>query len=305
MNSAKVLMPRDQELLSSPQFAQEYYRELTRRNRHFVDSKTQERLQSLRVLIAGCGAGGGACTQPLARLGVTQFRLTDNGYYEISNLNRQHCFSDHIGENKAEYHARQILRINPYADVQADPRGIRPDNVEALVAWADIVIDAVDVTNPESIQMKFLLHEIAKKMGKPVLSPLDPGLCQYGQTYDYRDPQTLPLHGRLEACKRAHHPMKALFSMFSVDDLPSHTLPLLNDLLNDSTQPASQLAVSADLLSGVVGSAMIRYAETGELISGWYLNLESLAYSWKKRIGFWTQSFRLRSSIKRRLAALE
>lgn len=305
MNTAAKLIARDLELLTHPADPSAYYQELTQRNRHFVAPSTQQTLSQLKILIAGCGAGGGACTLPLARLGVQHFRLADNGNYEISNLNRQNFFTDHLGQNKAEAQAEQILKINPYADVQADPRGITPQNVQGLVDWADLIIDAVDVTNPESIQMKFLLHQVAKQFKKPVLSPLDPGLCQYGQTYDYRNPKLAVLNGKLARCQNANHPMKALFSMFSVSDLPAHTLPLLNDLLTQATQPASQLAISADLLSGVIGAAAIRFAETGELVSGWRLDLEPLAYSRQKRFSLWLRSLWLRPKLKLQLYRLK
>lgn len=294
---------RDEALLQSGS-AEDYYLELTNRNRHFVPAEVQKRLRQLRVLVAGCGAAGGACTAPLARLGVTHFRLADNGSYEITNLNRQHAFVDRIGENKAEFHASELLRINPYLDLQAFPEGVTRENLPALVEWADLIIDAVDVTNPVSIGLKFHLHEVAHARRKPVLSPLDPGLTQYGQTYDYRDEKVKPLNGQLDACKRAQHPIKALFTMFSVEDLPAHTLQLVVDLCEHPEMPASQMGASADLLSGVMAAAVLRFADDGALIPGWHLTVAPYAYSPRRRLVQWFNSFRLRRQLKKLLKAL-
>ena len=299
----KKPIARDESLLNSSN-ADDYYRELTHRNRHFVPPEVQARVRELKILVAGCGAAGGACTAPLARLGVTRFRLADNGSYEISNLNRQHTFVDRVGENKAEFHASELFRINPHADIRTYPEGISRENLPALVDWADLIIDAVDVTNPVSIQLKFHLHEVAQAGRKPVLSPMDPGLTQYGQTYDYRDPRILPLHGRLAACQQAKHPIKALLTMFSVDDLPAHTLQLVVDLCEHPEMPASQMGASADLLSGVMAAAVLRFADDGSLIRGWHLSVEQYAYSPRKRFTHWLNSFRLRRQLKKLLKAL-
>lgn len=302
-STAKKLMAADLTLLEAGT-PDEFYRELTTRNRHFIPPGVQHRLRELKVLVAGCGAGGGACTAPLARLGVTRFRLADNGDYEISNLNRQHTFIDRLGENKAEFHASEILRINPHLDVRAYREGVSRDNLPELLGWADLVIDAVDVTNPVSIELKFHLHEVAHRLRKPVMSPLDPGFCQLGQTYDYRDPRVAPLHGRLTECQRAKHPMKALFTMFPVDCLPPHALPLLLDLIEKPGSPASQLGASADLLSGVIVAAVTRFADDGHLIPGWYLNVDHYAYPFAKRLRLWLQSFSLKRQLKRLLRSL-
>lgn len=297
MVSARKLIPQDQKLLSDNQ-SEAYYFELTHRNGHFISHSVQKKLKSLKVLVAGCGAAGGACTAPLARLGVTHFRIADNGYYEISNLNRQHTFVDRLGENKAEFHASELRRINPHLEVESFAEGITLENVTSLVEWADIIIDTVDVTNPISIQMKFRLHQESHRCKKPVISPLDPGFCQMGVTYDYRNSRVQPLNGKLEECMQTKNPLKGLFTMFSIDDLPVTALPLVKDLLENPQKPASQMGASADMLSGVIAAVITRFADTGTLINGWYYNLDAIAYSPFYRFNLWIKSFRLRSQIK-------
>lgn len=299
----KKLIEKDERILTAND-SSEFYRELTHRNQHFVPPHVQQRLRDLKILIAGCGAGGGACTTPLARLGVTHFRLADNGNYEISNLNRQHTFVDRLGENKAEFHASELLRINPHIDVLTYADGISKQNLPELVQWADLIIDAVDVTNPVSIKLKFHLHEVAHRFQKPVMSPLDPGFCQMGFTYDYRNRRIRPLNGKLEACLQTQHPIKALLTMFPLSKIPNHVLPLVEEILEKPEMPASQLGASADLLSGIVAAAVIRFATDGKLIPGWNLTVEHYAYSSTQRVKFQINSLRLRKKIKNMLQKL-
>ncbi|MBX9766678.1 MAG: ThiF family adenylyltransferase [Bdellovibrionales bacterium] len=283
----------------------DFYRELTTRNRHFIKPTTQEKLRDLRVLVAGCGAAGGACIEPLARVGVTHFKLADNGSYELSNLNRQHTFIDFVGVNKATFHAQELKRINPHVDVETLPEGVSRENLPRIIGWADIIIDAVDVTTADAIQLKFHLHELAHRAQKPVLSPLDPGFCQLGIGWDYRKAGTKPLHGRLELAKSAKNPIKALLHMFPISSLPSHSLQLFVDLLNDRKIPASQLGCSADLLSGIIVAAMVRFVETGDLLPRWYFNLDRYALSFGQRASLFLNSFRLKGRIKSLMSQLE
>ena len=99
-----------------------FYRELTSRNHHFISADTQAKLKNFKILIAGCGSTGGACIEALARVGVTQFVLTDNGTYDVSNLNRQHARLDAIGKNKASFHREEVLAI-PLCKLPSRERG--------------------------------------------------------------------------------------------------------------------------------------------------------------------------------------
>ena len=279
--------------------ARKFYQELTSRNRHFVSKKEQGSLSRLRVFIAGCGAAGGACVEPLVRLGVTHLKLTDNGAYELTNLNRQHAFIDSIGMNKSTFHKREALRINPHIDVQDFPTGITPTNLEKLVNWADIIIDAVDVTVQKSIQMKFSLHEMAHAKKKPVLSPLDPGFCQLGQVFDYRKKGTLPLYGKLRKCRNTSNPIEGLLAMFPLSLMPDHSLPLIADLLEKPGIPASQLGISADLLSSIVASIILGYASHRTLPKGWWIDVAHFAQSKNKRAIDKKRGPALRKKIKK------
>jgi tRNA A37 threonylcarbamoyladenosine dehydratase len=160
-----------------PRDERAFYAELVTRNRHFVPAEAQAKMRDLKVLVAGCGSGGGACIEPLARLGVTKFMIADNGAYELANLNRQHAFVDSIGVNKAEFHANELRRINPFIQVEAFTEGVTRENLDRMIGWADIIFDCVDVTTYDAIVLKLLLHEKAHAAKRPVFSMLDLGYC--------------------------------------------------------------------------------------------------------------------------------
>ena len=262
----------------------EYYKILTTRNRHFVNQKTQESLRNLKVFVAGCGSGGGACIEPLIRLGVTQMKIADNGEYELANLNRQHAFTDSLGVNKSEFHFGEVKRINPFADIEYFKEGITHENLPSIIQWADLVIDCVDVTTFRAIDLKISLHEYSKKYAKPVFSMLDLGYCQWGTGYDYRKNSVTELNGRRDRARKAKHPIKVMFEMFPLASVPAHSMQLMIDLMEDVAQPASQLGCASDMLSSVIAPSVLRFAEHGELVKGWNINLEYLAQPFSVRL---------------------
>lgn len=301
-NYLKTIVDNIQPLPKDPSL---FYKELTSRNHHYIDIPTQNKLRNLKVLVAGCGAGGGACLEPLARVGVTHFKIADVGHYELANLNRQHTFIDCLGMNKATFHEKELKRINPYIDVVAHTDGVHEKNIPDLVQWADLIFDCVDVTTASAIQSKIHLHEVAHEKKKPVFSMLDLGYCQWGTSYDYRNFETIPLNGRLAETKREQNPIRALLKMFPLNIFPAHTLQLLEDLLENPEIPCSQLGLAADLLSAVAVAAVIRFSKDGTVIKGWNINLESQALPLRERFNHFIKAPWKRLKIARILARAE
>lgn len=179
--------PRDSSTTTADQNrAAQLYAGLTERNRGLITGPAQEGLARAVLLVAGCGSTGGAAVEPLARLGVQHFLLADLGRYELNNLNRQHAYLDEMGEAKAEVCARRIGRINPGATAEVFLEGITADNVDALVKRCDVVVDGVDVTEPQGWAAKYDLHWAAARAGRPVISGYDMAGTQYVRFYRYR-----------------------------------------------------------------------------------------------------------------------
>jgi hypothetical protein len=251
----------------------DYYRELTSRNFHFISAETQRKLSNLDILIAGCGSTGGACIESLARVGVRKFRLADNGDYDISNMNRQHARLDSVGKNKAVFHADEVRAIQPYAKISVLPTGLTPANLSEALEGCHVVMDAVDVTTRTGMEMKIRLHEECKRRGLPVFSALDLGYRQWGMSFDYRDRDLAPLGGRAAAALAKSHPISSLFTLYPLSSVPDHALALVDDLLENRREYASQLGATSDLLSSIIVAAVIRLVESGNLIDGWNIDL--------------------------------
>lgn len=253
----------------------------------------------MRVLIAGCGSTGGACIEALARVGVQHFALADNGSYELNNMNRQHARLQNLGENKAAFHANEIRSINPYTEVLVSEEGITAQNVDRFVGWADFVFDAVDVTTQSGIKAKVLLHQKCHSLKKPVLSGLDLGYLQWGCSYDYREGRLAVLNGRDQAALTAKNPLAAIFALYPFSIVPDDCVSLLIDMFEQKIDFAPQMGCTSDALSAVIVPALLKFAGTGELISGWHLDLGSYRYTRQERFKIWLQSIPLRFKLRK------
>jgi len=172
--------------IHTPVDATTFYTELTVRNRGLVPESTQRRLSNATILVAGCGSTGGAAVDPLVRLGAQNFLLADNGAYELNNLNRQHATVGDLGRNKAEVSAARVKAVNPHAATTVLADGITASNVRPLVRRSDVIIDGADVTERSGWEAKYLLHEAAAGVGRPVVSGYDMAGTQYVRFYGYR-----------------------------------------------------------------------------------------------------------------------
>jgi molybdopterin/thiamine biosynthesis adenylyltransferase len=105
----------------------------------------QERLRKARVTMLGVGGAGGTIAVILARSGIESFCLIDPDRYSEGNLNRQiGCFVDTLGQFKAEVIQREILRINPAAQVAAYPKVLSFDELATLIEESEVFLAEAD-----------------------------------------------------------------------------------------------------------------------------------------------------------------
>lgn len=115
------------------------------RNRGLINSVEQEQLRNSRVAIAGVGGVGGIDLVTLARLGIGRFTIADPDVFEISNTNRQYgAMSSTLGRPKAQVMEAIVKDINPEADVRLFTDPLAPDNADAFLDDADLLVDAID-----------------------------------------------------------------------------------------------------------------------------------------------------------------
>ena len=232
------------------------YAEFTSRNRGFVPPGSQQRLRAATVLVAGCGSTGGAVVEPLARLGVEDLVLADNGTYELNNLNRQSAGVQDIGQNKAEVCARRVAEINPRARTWVATDGIQPDTVAAMVGACDVVVDGVDVTEPAGWRAKWELHEAAARLGVPVISGYDMAGTQYVRFYDYRR-STAAFDGAVTAAQvEAGRTWALLRRVVPLRVVPVEMLDSARRSVATGEESVSQL-VYTSMLFGALASRMV------------------------------------------------
>jgi hypothetical protein len=141
------------------------------RNSGYINPQTQSKIRKTRLLIAGCGIGSSPAVCA-ARMGFENFILVDGDVVDAHNLNRQfYDFAD-VGRPKVDALREKILRINPHARVEAVHDYLDAQNIEPIVAKADLVFDTVDFLDLPAI---LALHGSAMKQRIPVFTALSVG----------------------------------------------------------------------------------------------------------------------------------
>jgi len=125
----------------------------------------QARLAEARVVIIGCGALGAMQAETLARAGVGRLTLVDRDFVEESNLQRQIMFEEADARErlpKAVAAARRISRVNSDVQVDAVVADVNFENIEELIANADLVIDGTD-----NFETRYLINDACVKTETP------------------------------------------------------------------------------------------------------------------------------------------
>ena len=116
--------------------------------------RTFERIESLfdiqqfvpiKVLVAGCGSGGGSVALQLAMSGIRNFTLVDHDILGPENVIRHVCGRRFVGKKKVDALAEVLWDRNPDASVTRVEADIMtcPD-IESLIAGTDVVVLATD-----------------------------------------------------------------------------------------------------------------------------------------------------------------
>ncbi|MCA9176220.1 MAG: ThiF family adenylyltransferase [Planctomycetales bacterium] len=125
----------------------------------------QRRLSQSTALICGCGALGSVLANTLARAGVGRLRIVDRDFLELNNLQRQVLYDEadvESGLPKAIAARNRLRRINSLIEVDAHVADVDADNLSALAAGVDMILDGTD-----NFETRFLLNDFAVKNGVP------------------------------------------------------------------------------------------------------------------------------------------
>ena len=125
----------------------------------------QERIESARVVLIGCGALGGVLAQTLARAGVGELVLVDRDIVELTNLPRQVLFDDaHAAEGRPKALAAQETLERMGGPTRITPHAVHVDagNLGELSRGCALILDGTD-----NLETRYLVNDYAIESGTP------------------------------------------------------------------------------------------------------------------------------------------
>ena len=119
----------------------------------------QALLSSAHVAVAGLGGLGSNIAVMLARSGVGQLLLVDYDVVDVTNLNRQMYYIQHIGKPKAQALPEILYQINPYSNYQSCSVKVTERNVHELFSQYPIVCEAFDAPDQKAMLVREVLTQ--------------------------------------------------------------------------------------------------------------------------------------------------
>ncbi|KZC39744.1 MULTISPECIES: ThiF family adenylyltransferase [Rhodanobacter] len=144
-----------------------------------VGADGQARLADARVLVVGAGGLGCALLPLLAGAGVGVLSVIDPDVVELGNLHRQTLYRmGDIGRPKVEAAAAALAALNPEVRIETLHRPLTPAAAPALVAAADVVVDAAD-----QFAVSYLLSDACLAARRPLVSASAVGMAGYAGVF--------------------------------------------------------------------------------------------------------------------------
>ncbi|MCR2821309.1 ThiF family adenylyltransferase [Lederbergia panacisoli] len=127
----------------------------------------QKEISKKHALILGIGALGTHTSETLARAGVKKLTIIDRDYVEMSNLQRQHLFTEEDAVKKwpkAEAAKKRLQQINSEVEIEAIVAQADGALLEGIIEDVDLLIDGTD-----NFETRFLLNDLAHKYHIPYI----------------------------------------------------------------------------------------------------------------------------------------
>jgi sulfur-carrier protein adenylyltransferase/sulfurtransferase len=130
-----------------------------------VGAAGQAKLAAASVLVVGAGGLGVPVLQYLAAAGIGRLGIVDGDVIEASNLHRQPLYGTaDLGRPKAAVAAERLRALNREVRIEAHEVRAAPDNIDALVAGHDLVVECTD-----NFRAKFLVNDAVLRAQKPAV----------------------------------------------------------------------------------------------------------------------------------------
>jgi len=161
--------------------------QLLRYSRHIllpeIGVEGQERLRAARALLIGAGGLGSPIALYLAAAGVGTIMLCDDDKVDLTNLQRQIVHrTEAIGRPKVESARDTLAGVNPETKIEMIAARVAGDELDQLVARADVVIDGCD-----NFATRHAVNRACVKYRKPLVSGAGVRFDGQISVFDMRD----------------------------------------------------------------------------------------------------------------------
>ncbi|MBI2308318.1 MAG: molybdopterin-synthase adenylyltransferase MoeB [Rhodocyclales bacterium] len=128
-----------------------------------VGESGQAKLLASRVLLIGAGGLGCPAALYLAAAGVGTIGLVDDDRVDRSNLQRQVLHGDgRVGQLKVDSARTSLAALNPAIRIDTYAERLTRDNVEAIFAGYDVIVDGSD-----NFQTRYLVNDACVRLSLP------------------------------------------------------------------------------------------------------------------------------------------
>jgi adenylyltransferase/sulfurtransferase len=104
-----------------------------------------EKLRTSKDCVIGVGGIGNPVVTQLTAMGIGKIRIVDRDVVEISNLHRQHLYTEQdLGKVKVEAAVEHLKKRNTNVEIEALPISVTSYTAENIIKDFDVVIDALD-----------------------------------------------------------------------------------------------------------------------------------------------------------------
>ncbi len=123
----------------------------------------QEKLQTAKVLVIGCGGLGSPILLYLTAAGVGTLGIVENDTVDVSNLQRQVLYNSlSVGYAKINETEKHLKALNPFVKINKYATRLSSENALEIIRDYDIVVDGTD-----NFPTRYLVNDACVLLDKP------------------------------------------------------------------------------------------------------------------------------------------
>lgn len=223
------------------------------RNIGWVTPNEQVKLKGARVAIAGLGGVGGAHLLTLARLGISNFNISDFDSFDVHNLNRQAgAFMPFMGRSKIETLSQMSIDINPEIDLRLFPEGVTPENVDEFLRDVNVYVDGIDFF---ALPVRRMLFEKCREKGIPAMTAAPLGM---GVAFLYFRPGGMSFEDYFKVADCESDEQYARFIAGLSPAMTQRDYLVEPEAVNFREKRGPSTIMACDLCAGVMGTSVLK-----------------------------------------------